>query len=186
MILLLFIAAFATDLGAWYRQGQAQQRAADVGSLNGMQAYDRGAKQYFADHGVSTWAELKAAGQTEADRAAMLEAVNTIIGLLETSGQSFSATPTEAQLSTPPNVPGDESTFTVTSDDGTAVTITRTGDGMSVTLTADGDQYFSDLLRDAPQITRKSTAVLSNCGTECTRSILIKPAIRWLSVNRPR
>lgn len=175
MILLLFIAAFATDLGAWYRQGQAQQRAADVGSLNGMQAYDRGAKQYFADQGVSTWGELSAAQRTEAERAAMLEAVNTIIGLLETSGHSFSATPTEVQLSPPPNVPGDESTFTATSDDGTLVTITRTGGGMSVTLSADGDQYFSNLLRDAPQITRKSTAVLSNCGAECTRSIVINP-----------
>lgn len=175
MMLLLFIAAFATDLGAWYRQGQAQQRAADVGSLNGMQAYDREYKAYFEAAGVQTWTQLSDAQRTEAERQAMAEAINTIIGLLETSGHSFSSAPVEVQLSPPPNVPGDQSIYTITSDDGTLVTITRQEDGMSVSLTADGDQYFSNLLRDAPQITRKSTAVLSNCGAECTRSVEINP-----------
>ncbi|MDW3176604.1 MAG: hypothetical protein R8J94_04360 [Acidimicrobiia bacterium] len=175
MMLLLFIAAFATDLGAWYRQGQAQQRAADVGSLNGMQAYDREYKAYFDTAGVQTWTQLTAAQRIEAERQAMAAAVNTIIGLLETSGHTFSSTPTEVQLSPPPNVPGDQSIFTITSDDGTVVTITREADGMSVSLSADGDQYFSNLLRDAPQITRKSTAVLSNCGAECTHTIEINP-----------
>ncbi len=177
MMLLLFIAAFATDLGAWYRQGQAQQRAADVGSLNGMQAYDREYKAYFAAQTppVQTWTQLTDAQRTEAERQAMVAAINTIVGLLETSGHTFSSTPTEVQLSPPPNVAGDQSIFTITSDDGTLVTITREGDGMSVSLSADGDQYFSNLLRDAPQITRKSTAVLSNCGAECTHSIEINP-----------
>ncbi len=175
MMLLLFIAAFATDLGAWYRQGQAQQRAADVGSLNGMQAYDREYKAYFDTAGVQTWAELSDTQRAEAERQAMGAAVNTIIGLLETSGHTFSSTPTEVQLSPPPNVAGDQSIFTITSDDGTVVTITREGDGMSVSLSADGDQYFSNLLRDAPQITRKGTAVLSNCGAECIHSIEINP-----------
>ncbi|MDW3176603.1 MAG: hypothetical protein R8J94_04355 [Acidimicrobiia bacterium] len=175
MMLLLFIAAFATDLGAWYRQGQAQQRAADVGSLNGMQAYDREYKAYFDTAGVQTWTQLTAAQRIEAERQAMAAAVNTIIGLLETSGHTFSSTPTEVQLSPPPNVAGDQSIFTITSDNGTVVTITREADGMSVSLSADGDQYFSNLLRDAPQITRKSTAVLSNCGAECTHTIEINP-----------
>ena len=175
MMLLLFIAAFATDLGAWYRQGQAQQRAADVGSLNGMQAYDRGYKAYFDDNGAQTWTDLSDPQREAAERQGMAEAVNTIIGLLETSGHTFSSTPVEVQLSPPPNDPGDQSIFTVTADDGTIVTITRESDGMSVSLTADGDQYFSNLLRDAPTITRKSTAVLSNCGAECTHSIEINP-----------
>lgn len=174
-MLLLFIAAFATDLGAWYRQGQAQQRAADVGSLNGMQAYDRGYKAYFDTAGVETWTQLSDAQRIEAERAAMAEAINTIVGLLETSGHTFSNPPVEVQLSPPPNVPGDVSEYTITSDNGTVVTIIRSGDGMSVSLTADGDQYFSNLLRDAPTITRESTAVLSNCGAECTRSVVINP-----------
>ena len=175
MILLLFIAAFATDLGAWYRQGQAQQRAADVGSLNGMQAYDREYKAYFDANGVQTWTQLTDQQRFEAERQAMLAAINTIVGLLETSGHSFSNAPTEVQVSPPPNSPGDQSIYTITSDNGTLVTITREADGMSVSLSADGDQYFSNLLRDAPTITRKSTAVLSNCGAECTRSIEINP-----------
>jgi len=175
MMLLLFIAAFATDLGAWYRQGQAQQRAADVGSLNGMQAYDREYKAYFDTAGVQTWDQLSDTQRAEAERLAMASAINTIIGLLETSGHTFSSSPVEVQLSPPPNVAGDQSIFTITSDDGTLVTITREGDGMTVSLTADGDQYFSNLLRDAPQITRKGTAVLSNCGAECLHTIEINP-----------
>ncbi len=61
MVLILMIAAFATDLGAWYRQGQQQQRAADLGSLNGVNAYDAALKAYFTSQGASGWGDLGAA-----------------------------------------------------------------------------------------------------------------------------
>lgn len=175
MMLLMSIAAFATDLGAWYRQGQAQQRAADVSSLNGIQAYDREAKVYLEVLGVNSWADLSTAQRTEGERLAMAEAINTIMGLLETSGYSFSSSPVEVQLSPQPNAPGDESVYTVTTDNGTQVTITRSGDTTVVSLSGEGQQYFSNLLRDAPQITRKSTAAISNCNADCSRDIPLEP-----------
>lgn len=175
MMLLLAIAAFATDLGAWYRQGQAQQRAADVSSLNGIQAYDREAKAYLEVMGVTSWAELSESQRTAGERQAMATAINTIMGLLETSGKSFSGSPVEIQLSPQPNVAGDESIYEVTADDGTIIRITRTNEGMVVSLADEGDQYFSNFMRAAPVITRESTAVLSNCNADCSRDIELEP-----------
>ena len=191
MLLLLFVAAFATDLGAWYRQGQAQQRAADVGSLNGIQAYNRGVSQYFESLGDRngarvTFQNASDAEKLRAEEAGMAEAVNTVIGLLETSGLTFNNNPDPDILSTPTaaELPGGESVYQLVADDGTVVVIRRTSvtnpDGtmvnvISVELTAEGDQYFSNVLRDAPEITRAATSSLSNCGAECTRSIVINP-----------
>ncbi len=188
MMLLLFIAAFATDLGAWYRQGQEQQRAADVSSLNGMQAYDRAVKEFFDANGVKTWAELSLSDQQLAESAGMREAVETVIGLLETSGLEFTDPGSGSIAGDPTNI-NDSSTWTVVATDGTIVTITRSfeeagvdaagnpryGRAISVIVEAPGEQYFSNLLRDAPQIERNAQSVLSNCGAECTRTIEINP-----------
>jgi hypothetical protein len=177
MMLLLFIAAFATDLGAWYRQGQEQQRAADVSALNGIQAYDRGVKTYFESlsPAASTWTDLSVAQSIDAERDGMIEAINTVLGLLETGGKSFTQSPVEVQLSPPPNNPGDQSIYTITADDGTLITITREGNGMSVVLSSTGSQYFSNILREAPEIRRASTAVISNCNADCSRDIPLEP-----------
>jgi len=90
MLLLLIIAAFATDLGAWYRQGQEQQRAADVGALNGVLAYDTAVKAYFDTQGADLWTDLNVTQQQEAELAGLRAAAQTVIGLLETSGLTFS------------------------------------------------------------------------------------------------
>ena len=185
MLLLLFIAAFATDLGAWYRQGEEQQRAADVGSLNGIAAYDRGTKQYFSDNGVSTWNELTPAQRLEAEEAGVIDAVNTIQALLETSGLSFSSAPT-ITIADPPDDENTASVVVLTADDGSIVTITRsfinTSDDpanpiytrvIDVVVSRAGEQYFSDILRDAPTIDRSAQSLLSNCGATCNRPIEI-------------
>ena len=61
MILMLMIAAFATDLGAWYRQGQSQQRSADIGSLNAIKSYDITMKNYIASKGQTSFSGLSGA-----------------------------------------------------------------------------------------------------------------------------
>ncbi len=190
MMLLLFIAAFATDLGAWYRQGQEQQRAADVGSLNGVQAYDRAVKEYFDLLGKQTWSELSLSEQLIAEEKGMVEAVNTIVGLIESTGLSFSSPPTRTISSTDPTNPADTSVWTVTADDGTQVVITRsfvqngtnaaTGQptysrSIAVEIRAPGEQYFSNLLRDAPEIDRDATALISNCNAVCDFDIPLEP-----------
>ena len=186
MLLLLFIAAFATDLGAWYRQGQAQQQAADVSSLNGVQAYDREVQAYLESFGPGyVWLDLTLVEREAGERQAMFAAVDTIVGLLETSGLVFSNTsPDSVSLATPPNVAGDMSVVVLTADDGTVVRIVRgvvelaSGElvsTISVTLTAPGDQFFSNLLRDAPQISRTGESTVSNCGAECNQPITIDP-----------
>ena len=202
MLLLLFIAAFATDLGAWYRQGQEQQRAADVGALNGIQAYDRGVKAYFATVQVSpgiearSWEDLRDFDNLNgtmhvlnAEEAGLAEAAETIIGLLETSGLSFS-NPGVPSLAADPLDFNDVSTWTIVADDLTEVVITRSfvqtgveSDGVTpvwaraidVSITAPGEQYFSNILRDAPDIDRTASSVLSNCGAVCQREITILP-----------
>ncbi len=187
MLLLLFIAAFATDLGAWYRQGEEQQRAADVGSLNGIAAYDRGSKEFFAANGASGWGDLDPALHTAAEEAGLLDAVDTIQALLETSGMSFTTAPS-ITLADPPTDPFTESVVTLTADDGSVVTVTRsfvnTSDDpanpiytrvIDVTISRSGEQYFSDIIRDAPTIDRTAQSLLSNCGAECTRGIEINP-----------
>lgn len=185
MLLLLFIAAFATDLGAWYRQGQAQQQAADVSSLNGVQAYDREVQAYLESFGPDTiWNDLSEAEREEGERRAMLAVVNTVIGLLETSGLDFSnPNLVDLQLSIPPNMLGDESIATIEADDGTVVTIVRSVievDGVfvstiSVSITAPGQQFISGILRDAPDISSSAESTVSNCGAECEREVTIDP-----------
>ena len=194
MLLLLFIAAFATDLGAWYRQGQAQQQAADVSALNGVQAYNRGATDWLLSQGVATWDDPAIADlmlREDGELVAMTQAVNTILGLLETSGLSFNnAVPIEDFLTPQPNTadpsgdPTVVSQFTVTADDGnTVVTITRsvrlqngmTVSSIGVSIAADGEQFLTSLLRDAPQIARTGDAALSNCGATCNDQFQIAP-----------
>ena len=196
MLLLLFIAAFATDLGAWYRQGEEQRRAADVGSLNGIAAYDRGSKAFFASleaadpsRTVVGWGDLTPAEQLLAEEAAIIDAVDTIQALLETSGLSFSAAPT-ITIANPPDDPFTESIVLLTADDGSVVTITRsfiengtnvdTGAPIytrviDVSVSRTGEQYFSNIIRDAPTIDRSAQSLLSNCGAECTRAIVLNP-----------
>ena len=193
ILLLLFIAAFSTDLGAWYRQTEEQQRAADVGSLNGISAYDRGVKDIFALRGnVSTWQELAAANPDFADEAelqGLTEATLTIQALLETSGLSFTAAPT-FNLAPDPLDTSSVSTVTLTATDGSIITITRvfveTGvalDGVTpvftraieVSVERTGEQYFSNILRDAPQIERNAQSLLSNCGATCNNLITFNP-----------
>ncbi len=187
MLLLLFIAAFATDLGAWYRQGQAQQQAADVASLNGIQAYERASQDYLAGLGYDPPSVNNAAipenAREEAERLGMSEAVVTVMGLLETSGYRFTMNlPQEVSFTTPP-ADGD-TVYEIRADDGTIITVTRTTrvdpsgvrvSSLHVSLTDEGEQYFSGLLRDAPTINRGSTAVLSNCSAICDRTVTINP-----------
>ena len=192
MLLLLFVAAFATDLGAWYRQGQAQQRAADVGSLNGIQAYNRGVQAFFDGesqiNGLPvTWLNASPGQKQAAERAGMTEAVNTVVGLLETSGLTFNNNPDPEIVSepTPDQLPEGESVYRIVADDGTVVIISRvrvtdpvdgtTSNAITVSLTADGQQYFSNLLRDAPEITRVATSTSSNCGGICNSPFEIFP-----------
>jgi len=178
MMLLLAIAAFATDLGAWYRQGQEQQRAADVGALNGVQAYDRAVKQYFETQNVKGWDALSLDQAREAERLGFTEAVNTILALLETSGLEFTDKGSGTPASDPRNY-FEESTWTAIADDGTEVVIrryfTQTGRAIDVSVRAPGEQYFSNVVRDAPSIQRSASSVLSNCGAICENEIKIPP-----------
>ncbi len=190
MLLLLFIAAFATDLGAWYRQGQEQQRAADVGALNGIQAYDRAVQDYWAGltPPKSNWGELTDDEIAESERRGLEEAANGIIALLETSGLSFSDVGTGILAADPTDVNG-TSVWTAIADDGTEVRITRsfvvTGtDSMDnptyarsidVQVIAPGEQYFSNIIRDAPEITREASATLANCAADCSDEFFLDP-----------
>ncbi len=202
MMLLLFIAAFSTDLGAWYRQGQEQQRAADVGALNGVQAYDSAVKAYFAELEalapagveINSWDDLTLAQQLEAEERGLRAAASTIIGLLETSGLSFSD-PGSGVLAADPTDESLTSTWTIVADDGTQVIITRsfvsagvdsmgdpiTGRAIDVQVVAPGEQYFSNVLRDAPEIERSAQSVLSNCGAVCERTLTINPPFAGFS-----
>ena len=201
MLLLLFIAAFATDLGAWYRQGSEQQRAADVGSLNGISAYDREAKLLFPSG--NGWDDLPAVATAttpsigQVEQVAFDAAVDQIQNLLETSGLTFPATRPAANYAIDPNPtnidptnPAQASTITLVADDGTRVTITRTWaqagfalDGVTpvfsrvidISITNEGDQFFSNVLRSAPEITRSAQGLLANCGAVCNDVIEINP-----------
>jgi len=171
MILMLLIAAFATDLGAWYRQGQEQQRSADVASLNGIQAYDSFRKAYFVTNGASIWTDLDDDQREEAEEGAMEAAMDAMLGILSAGGTTVSQTP-EYVFNPPPG----ESTATVTADDGSIITVTRTIEGeMQVSIERPGKQYFSSVVASAPNIAKSSTAVLSNCGAECSQDIELAP-----------
>lgn len=208
MLLLLFIAAFATDLGAWYRQGEEQQRAADVGSLNGVASYDRELKDAIAaaPGDLSTFQDLHeydvANGTTlslDAEQAAVLVAVEQIRTLLETSGLTFTGDGIQSQtfnavafdangIATNPN---STSTVTLEADDGTVVVITRSlvpngfddatppnqlyTRAIDVSITRDGEQFFSNILRGAPQIERNAQSLLENCGATCQNQIVFNP-----------
>lgn len=174
MILLLSLAAFATDLAAWYRQGQQQQRASDLASLNGVQAYDLELKTYFESHGADNWAGLtNATDKAEAEQLAFDAGLEAIWGVLATGGVVVDTSPTVVYDPTPPST---SSTATAVATDGTQVQITRLSNGsFTVTLIRPGKQYFSSVLSDAPEIARSSTAVISNCNADCSRNILIEP-----------
>ena len=175
MTLLLAIAAFATDLGAWYQQGQTQQRDSDVAALNGIQAYNRAVLEEFELLGVASWAELTNTGRSQVELASMSTALETVVGLLEVSGYSFSTTATMTQLSPPPQAAGASSTFIIIADDGSEVLVERVGDELRVTITKTGNQYLSSIIRDAPEIIRSGAAVMSNCGARCTVDFVISP-----------
>ena len=190
MLLLLFIAAFATDLGAWYRQSEEQQRAADVGSLNGIATFDRTVQEFFEANGAETWQELDTDDlRRQAEQAAVLDAVDAIQALLETSGLTFSGGPISQMFANDPLDPNQSSVVVLLADDGTRVTITRlfrqTGtdlDGdpvftraIEVQIERDGEQFFSQILRDAPTITRAAEAVQSNCGATCENNVELTP-----------
>lgn len=193
MMLLLFIAAFATDLGAWYRQGQEQQRAADVGALNGVQSYDSAVKSYFATlpGDVKLWSQLTPAQQQQAELEGLQAAAETIIGLLETTGLTFSDTGSGTPASDPTDV-SSTSEYRITADDGTVIIITRAfvvngkdslgndvwGRSIDVQVTAPGEQYFSNVIRDAPEIERQASSVLSNCSADCSQDITLTPPLR--------
>jgi Flp pilus assembly protein TadG len=171
MIVLLLIAAFATDLGAWYRQGQEQQRAADVASLNGIQAYDAALKQYIDDKGATSLSELSTADQLEAEETAMQAALDAITGALAAGGMLINDSPTPS-YATPPAV----SSAFVAAADGSQIQVTRTADNeLIVNVTQEGTQYFSNFVRDAPDISRDGTAVISNCNADCSRDIELEP-----------
>ena len=196
MLLLLFIAAFATDLGAWYRQSEEQQRAADVGSLNGVSTFDRETKAFFESVGVSNWEQLEQLGNpallTSAENQGFRAAAATVQALLETSGLTFTGPGSFTIATDPTGADGDyldtdsTSVATLTATDGSVVTITRAfienpeGSGefsrvIDVVVQRNGEQYFSNIIRDAPLISRSAQAVVSNCGATCDQLVRINP-----------
>ncbi len=171
MIILLLIAALATDLGAWYRQGQEQQRAADVASLNGVQAHDASLKAYYDANGVTGYSSLTDPQKADAEDQAFQDAVNSVLGALAAGGMNITDVPVITTA-----IPPAESTATVTAVDGTSIVITRTAtNAITVNVGRQGDQYFSNFVRDAPEITREGSAVISNCNADCSRDIEIEP-----------
>lgn len=196
ILLLLFIAAFSTDLGAWYRQTEEQQRAADVSSLNGVSSYDRAVKEYLDSKGASTWQDLSLAQRGEAEEAGVEEALISIIGLLETSGLDFTgATYTRDIIGAAPGDmrdpldPSLASVVTITLSDGTVITVSRemvetdqdaSGNPIysrviNVGIARPGEQYFSNILRDAPTIERTAQSIISNCGATCNNEVVFNP-----------
>ncbi len=171
MIILLLIAALATDLGAWYRQGQEQQRAADVASLNGVQAHDASLKAYYDANGVTGYSSLTDPQKADAEDQAFQDAVNSVLGALAAGGMNITDVPVITTA-----IPPAESTATVTAVDGTSIVITRTAtNAITVNVGRQGDQYFSNFVRDAPEITREGSAVISNCNADCSRDIELIP-----------
>jgi hypothetical protein len=171
MILLLMIAAFATDLGAWYRQGQEQQRAADVASLNGIQAYDAALKAYVEGKGAATFSDLTSEQQEEAETEAMQAAMDAITGALAAGGVSITNSPNMVTAAPPAG-----STASVTAVNGSTILVTRNAaNEVVVNITQEGTQYFSNFVRDAPDIVRSGTAVISNCNADCSREIELEP-----------
>lgn len=185
MLIMLMIAAFATDVGAWYRQGQEQQRSADLGSLNGIQTYEQSRKAEFSLAGFDEWSDFTQAERIAIDRQALIDATDEVIGVLEAAGHTVTRTPTNPDLAGAdnkdpypggPTTPAQISVITFVTDDGKTVTVTRTEDRtISVAVAEPATQYFSSIVAAAPVITRESTATLSNCGAVCEVPITINP-----------
>lgn len=195
MLVMLVVAAFATDVGAWYRQGQEQQRSADLGSLNGIQAYEGVRRDEFALHitaagtSAQSWADIPSQTDREnIDHLALEAAVQAVIGMLEASGHPVTQGPSNPLYEHPTGIdpyptdasgtplPVPSSSVEITTDDGLTITITRTPDlTISVTIRQNANQYFSSMVSDAPEIERTSVATLSNCGAICDVPFTINP-----------
>ena len=186
MMLMLMIAAFATDVGAWYRQGQEQTRVADLGSLNGIQAYEQFRRAEFNLNNYDEWSDFTAAERKQLDFDSLEEATNAVMDLFAVQGHPTTVTPTNPDTSgtyvglehkdpAPGGTPA-SSWITFVTNDGLTVTVTRNPDlTITVTVAKDATQYFSHMISDAPTIERSSTATLSNCGAICDVPITINP-----------
>jgi len=187
MMLMLMIAAFATDVGAWYRQGQEQTRVADLGSLNGIQAYEQFRRAEFNLNGYDQWSDFTAAERRQLDFDALEEATDAVMDLLAVQGHPTTVTGTNPDISGTYESPGVHkdpapggtpaaSWITFVTDDGLTVTVTRNPDlTITVTVEKEATQYFSHIIADAPTIARSSTATLSNCGAICNVPFTINP-----------
>lgn len=186
MMLMLMIAAFATDVGAWYRQGQEQTRVADLGSLNGIQAYEQFRRAEFNLNNYDEWSDFTAAERKLLDFESLEEATNAVMDLLAVQGHPTTVTATNPDTSgtyvglehkdpAPGGTPA-SSWITFVTNDGLTVTVTRNPDlTITVTVEKEATQYFSHIIADAPTIERSSTATLSNCGAICDVPITINP-----------
>jgi len=184
MLIILMIAAFATDLGAWYRQGQEQQRAADVSSLNGVQTYEASRKANMPA-GAGWWDDIASSTDRQTvETAAFKDAVNAIRGVLASSGVVISTEPVWNIQAPNPPIYTNRSIATMTADDGTVVVVERTTDNqIVVTVTQAGEQYFSAMLGANPTIVRQSTGTLSNCGATCNVQIVLDPPFAGFSAS---
>jgi len=175
IILLLMIAAFATDLAAWYRQGQEQQRAADVAALNSVQAYDSELKSYLVTKGKDSFADLTGAEQDEVTILAVQDAVDAMIGSLAAGGTTIQYSPTiDGTYLTDPLL----ITVPLTATDGSTITMTfdRIGVSFDVTVERPGEQYFSTVLNgSSPTLSRSASAKVANCNADCSRDIVLDP-----------
>lgn len=198
MLVMLMIAAFATDVGAWYRQGQEQQRSADLASLNGVQGYENERKAQFNAIStpatpVASWSDIDGPGNAtlreSIDHASLEAAVNAIIDVLKSEGH-----PTTQVAGTNPSyqhpsgsdpypsdasgnpIPANSSSATFVTNDGITVVVTRTSDlTISVSVTQPGTQYFSSIISASPNIERVSESKFSNCNADCSRDIELSP-----------
>jgi hypothetical protein len=196
MMLMLVVAAFATDVGAWYRQGQEQTRVADLGSLNGIQAYEQVRRAAFeaanSGLGYDEWADFNQASRRIIDFQSLDAAATAVMNLLAQQGHPTTVTvtnPDTAGTYVGNTVGGDhkdpfpgvgitpeESYITFVTDDGWTITVTRTPElTITVTVLDEATQYFSHLVTDAPTVERSSTATLSNCGAICDIPITFNP-----------
>ncbi|NNC81848.1 MAG: hypothetical protein HKN94_17030 [Acidimicrobiales bacterium] len=185
MLIILMIAAFATDLGAWYRQGQEQQRAADIASLNGVQTYEASRKANMPT-GAGWWDDAplltSATMRQTVETAAFKDAVDAIRGVLASGGVIISTEPIWNINAPNPPIYTNRSIATMTADDGTIVVVERTTDNqIVVTVSQQGDQYFSAMLGATPTIVRTSTGTLSNCGATCDVQIVLDPPFAGFS-----
>ena len=177
LILLLVIAAFSTDLGAWYQQGQEQQRSADVAALSGVKSYNAHVRDELLAFGVDRMAELSEERQLEIETIAFPAAVADVIAGLRADGREITASPTISVA-----VPPAWSVAEVTSVDGSLIRITRKdGGAVTVNISNVGDQFFSSFVRNEPTISREAVAALSMCGAVCNDTITVLPPVSGFS-----